>query len=176
MERWEEQVREDHQALEAQAGALEAALSIDVGPHDRRVVLSWIVRGLWPSLELHLRKEEEVLFPALQKLLGKDAGAISLLKEQHRELRSALRRIAELLQEPEISNWDSIALASEAFIDFLEDHEKKEDRLLIDVLDFSLKPKELKALAGELQQVAQKATTEEGWPLSRWGYPPRGGR
>ena len=123
---------------------------------------------------VHLRKEEEVLFPALQKLLGENAGALTLLKEQHRELRAALRRIAELLQEPEILEWDTVALVSEDFIDLLDDHEKKEDRLLINVLDLSLQPKELKALAGALQEVAQKAVTEEGWLSSKWGpFPER---
>lgn len=173
---WEAEVREDHQALEAQAGALEAALSIDISPQDRRVVLSWIVRGLWPSLELHLRKEEDALFPALQKLLGESAGSLTLLKEQHRELRSGLRRVAELLQETESTNWEGLALAAQSFIDLLEDHEKKEDRLLLDVLEFSLKPKELKALASTLHDVAQKAVTEEGWSPEGWKRSPGGAR
>lgn len=63
------------------------------------------------ALELHLRKEEEVLFPTLQCLL-------------------------------------------------LEDHEKKEDRLLIDVLGFSLKPEELKELARSFQRAAWKLHEE----------------
>ena len=84
---WSEGVHEDHRAISSEAQALEAALTVDIGPKDRRVVLSWIIRTLWPALELHLRKEEEVLFPALEKLLGKEGGALTLLKEQNRELR-----------------------------------------------------------------------------------------
>ncbi len=168
MERWDTQVREDHEALEAQMGALEAALTIDVGQEDRRVVLKWIVRTLWPALELHLRKEEEILFPALQNLLGNQAQAIALLKQQHGELRSTLRQLAELLQGDEGLDWEKITLSGRLLIDLLEDHEKKEDRLLIDVLEFSLKPKELLGLAGAFQQISQKAYTEEGWPGFAW--------
>ena len=69
MEEWADVVHEDHRALASQAGALDAALVIDVSPQDRRVVISWIIRTVWPALELHLRKEEEILFPALRRLL-----------------------------------------------------------------------------------------------------------
>ncbi len=173
MKRWDEGVQEDHQALESQVGALEAALGVDVTPQDRRVVLSWILRGLWPSLELHLRKEEEVLFPALQQLLGESAGAVTLLKEQHRELRAALRHLAELLQEPQGMDWPAVKLASQAFTELLEDHEAKEERLLLHVLEAGLKPKELKELAAAFHHVTQKAVLEEGWPT---GWPTHSAR
>ena len=61
-------------------------------------------------------------------------------------------------------HWEAIHLASQSFIDLLEDHEKKTDRLLLDVLQFNLRPKELKALAQAFQEVAQKAHEEEDWP------------
>ena len=161
MERWDEQVREEHNALESQVGALEAALKIDVGAEDRRVTLKWIVRTLGPALHLHLRKEEEVLFPALERLLGEDAGAITLLKEQHRELRASLKHVAELLENRENLNWEALGFAAQAFVDLLEDHERKEDRLLIDALEFGLKPDELKGLAKAFQQIAWKAYKEQ---------------
>lgn len=166
MKPWDALIREDHHALESQAGALEAALSIDLSTQDRRVVFSWILRGLSPSLELHLRKEEAVFFPALQRLLGESAGALVLLQQEHQELRRVLRHLAELLQDWERIDWQMVTLASEAFLHLLEEHEKKEDRLLVDVLEHSLKPKQLKGLAQQFQEVAQKAYAEEGWPSS----------
>ncbi len=171
MERWDEIIQEDHQALASQVGAMEAALTIDVGPEDRRVVLSWIIRTLWPALELHFRKEERVLFPVLGVLLGREAGALVLLREQLAQLRHAHRRLAEFLQDRENLNWQGIQLAVHAFSELLEDHEKKTQRLLLDVLEFNLKPQELKGLAEELTQVAQKAYTEEGWPRSHGTRP-----
>lgn len=165
--KWEDQVREDHQALQAQVGALEAALSIEVGTQDRRVVLSWIIRNLWPSMELHLRKEEEALFPELQRLLGKSAGALSLLRAQHAQLREGLRHLAELLQDQDNLQWNEIRVAAEAFIHLLDEHEKLEERLLLDVLRCHLKPKDLKPLAEAYRKVAETAYEEEGWPRPR---------
>lgn len=168
MKQWDTPIQEDHQALMAQAGALEAALTVDVPTRDRWVVLSWTLKGLHPSLELHLRKEEETLFPALQRVMGENAGAVTLLKEQHHELRAALRHLAELIQDAENLNWIGIQLAAEGFVDLLEDHEKKEEKLLIHVLEKNLKPKARAELAEEFQRVAQRVYVEEGWPERRF--------
>jgi iron-sulfur cluster repair protein YtfE (RIC family) len=156
VEGWETQVREDHQQLEAQVGVLKAMLEIEVGAEDRRVTLSRFIRVVGPDLELHLRKEEEVLFPALQRLAGEEAGAISLLNEQHRELRAALKRLAQLgcgcgYHEP--FDWEKVAQAGQRFVDLLEDHEKKEEQLLIRVLGKALKPQELMTLARQFRTI-----------------------
>ncbi len=164
MNRWSDGVHEDHETLASQAGALEAALGMDIGPEDKRVALSWVIHALWPSLELHLRKEEETLFPVLQRLLGENAGALTLLRRQNQELRLAHRHLAELLKEQGRFALEEIKIDSYAFIDLLEDHEKKVQRLLLDVLEFSLGPKELAVLAQKFQEIAQRAHEEEGWP------------
>ena len=166
MKEWADVVYDDHRALALQADALDAALTIDVSPQDRRVVLSWIIRTVWPVLELHLRKEEEVLFPALRHLLGGGAGALLILKEQNKELRAAHRRLAELLQEYDNLDWEEIKMASYSFMEILEDHEKKVNRLLVDILGFNLTSKELKTLGEAYERVAQKAREEEGWPTT----------
>ncbi len=161
---WREGVEEDHQLLASQVGALEAVFTMDARPQDRHGVLNWISRNLWPALELHLRKEGEVLLPALAQVLGKNAAALTLFKKDHQELRDAHRRLAEHLQTYEQVDWVSVRISSCAFIDLLEDHEKQTARLLLDVLGFNLKPKELEKLAHEFEQVAKRAYEEEGWP------------
>ncbi len=173
MEPWDDPVREDHRILESQMHVLEVALAMqDVKAEDRAVLLRWVIRELWATLELHLRKEEQVLFSALQRLLGEKAGAVTLMMENHQELRAALRRLSELLQETEAANDQGITMAADGLIEILEDHQKKEDRLLIDVLKFNLKPTELKELSRAYSRVAQKAYEEEGWPRSLWPRPP----
>lgn len=168
LQKWDEIIRQEHQVIVSQAKAMEGALHVDVGELDRRVVLSWILRSLSPFLELHFRKEEEVLFPALQQLLGEDVASVTILSHEHQQLRKTLRYLAELIQDPEILNWQGITLAVEAFLNLLEDHEKKEDRLVLDVLQYSLMPKELEKLIRDFQQVARKAHEEEGWPVPWW--------
>ena len=168
MDRWAEVVYEDHRMLVVEAGALEAALTMDMGPQDRRVVFSWSIRTLWVALELHLRKEAETFFPVLSRLLGEDTHALTLLKQQHQELRASHRRLAELLQVHETVDNPEMKAGVQEFIDLLDDHEKKTEHLLLDVLEFTLKPKELRALAHAFEQVAQRAHQEEGWPEIRW--------
>ncbi len=156
MERWETQVKEDHQALEAQVGALKAVLGIDAAMEDRRITLNRFVRVIGPDLELHLRKEEEVLFPALQRLVGEEHGAIALLREQHHQLRAALKRLAQLGCEcgrQETFNWGEVAQTGQEFVGLLEDHEKKEEQLLIRALSDALKPQELMALARQFRTI-----------------------
>ena len=168
MKPWDELIHKEHETLKTQAGVLDTALGIDASVQDRRVVLSWTLRNLGPEVELHLRKEEEALFPTLQRLLGKNASALALLHNDHKEIRASLRHLAELLQDPGNLDWDRIELAVQAFLFLFDEHEKVEDRLLLDVLHFNLSHKELKALAEGYQQVAKKAHQEEGWPTPWW--------
>lgn len=165
MEGWDAAVREDHRALKRQADVLESALGVDVGDQDRRVVLSWTLRSLWPELELHLRKEEETLLVRLESLLGGDSGALAMLRREHADLRAGFRHLAELLQDPTHLEWDRIELAVEGFLYLLEEHEKLGDHLLLDVLQYSLNRKERTSLMEAYRKVAERAHEEEGWPL-----------
>ena len=163
VERWEAQVRQDHQQLEAQVGALKAVLEIDAAVRDRLVALSRFVRVIGPDLELHLRKEEEIFFPALHKLAGEEAGAIALLKEQHQKLRATLKHLAQLVCEcgcQEKFDWEGAASSGKKFVDLLEDHEGKEEQLLIRALEKGLKPKELLELARQFQKIDWKFREE----------------
>lgn len=170
-EQWASAVREDHRQLREQAGVLESALAIDTTDLDRRVVLSWTLRNLWAKLELHLRKEEEALFSSLERLIGGDSGTLAILREEHAGLRAAFRNLAELLQDPTHLEWDRIVLAVEGLLYLLDEHDKLGERLLLDVLHYSLNHHEQEALAEAYRAVARKAREEEGWPAPSWNRP-----
>jgi len=163
MERWDSRVKGDHEALEAQVGALKMALTIEGTAEDRQVTLRKFIRAIGPDLDLHLKKEEEVLFPALQRLGEEKAGSITLLKEQHGQLRRILRQLAGLVCEcsgSETLDWKIVAQTGQQFIELLEDHERKEEQLVINVLNSSLKPQELMQLAQGFQKAAWAAFRE----------------
>ena len=164
MERWNRAVKEDHELLISQGKSLESALAGETSAEDKRLFISWIVGILHPMLELHLRKEDEVLLPALRILLGEEACAVTVLKEERDGLRGRLRWLAELLQAPEQLDWEAVTIASDSLLELLEDHENETNRLLMDLLQEHLTPKELKALGEAFQEVARKAYEEEGWP------------
>ncbi|MCM8794236.1 MAG: hemerythrin domain-containing protein [Candidatus Omnitrophica bacterium] len=156
----------DHEVLARQAGTMETTLRLEVTPENRRSILSWVVRILWPALELHLRKEEKVLFPEVRRLMGEKAGVVTIMEEQHLELRRAYRHVAELVQEEGRPDWSVIQFSAEAFIDALEDHGKKTQQLVLDPLKRHLKGKELRNLSEKMQEEVRKAHEEEGWPTT----------
>ena len=163
LERWRTPVLEDHRLLKKHAEVLDSALEIDTSDPKRRVVLSWVLRNLWPEMELHLRQEEEALFPALEHLLDSDSGALAMLRKEHSDLRAGFRHLAELLQDPTHLEWDRIDLAVDGFLYLLEEHERMSDRPLLDVLQHNLSPEELPGLAQAYRKVAEKAHEEAGW-------------
>ncbi len=152
---WGNPVREDHEAIEVQVGALDAIFKVGATPQNRWLALKWIIRSLKPLLEAHLEKEEEILFPALQKLLGVKANAIPFLKEQHQRIRGHMRHLEGLLYNQPIP-WEEITNSSQRFVDLLKEHEQKEDHLLLEVLESNLKRTELLKLAESFHQSAQR--------------------
>ena len=158
---WANPMREEHRALDSQKAALEAVLEGPSGPRSRNVMLFLMLRSFAPRLETHLRKEEEALFPAIQRLLGTESGPLVLLRDQHEQLRAYLNELAELLQVPEAACWERLESAGKALVDLLEDHEEKEGRFFIDLLASSLEPQELMGLARQFQQAACRCGEEE---------------
>lgn len=159
-ERWNRSIREDHKVLDSQAGTLSFALEHPTGPSDRRVALWHILLSFRPRLESHLWKEEQVLLPALERLVGPQAGALKLLMDQHNQLREHLQRLATLLEQPG-QPWEEIVGTGRSLVELLEDHEGKEGRFLLEVLEFSLRPEELMALARQFREAACKPSQEE---------------
>lgn len=151
---WNRNIREEHQILDSQADALKSALEHPSGRYDRKVFLHQLLKNFGPRLESHLWKEEQVFFPALRRLLGKESGRLDLLLAQHEQLRGHLRRLTTLLEGPNHPSWDEIARAGHCLVDLLEDHEDKEGRFLLEILEFSLQPKELMCLARQFREAA----------------------
>lgn len=158
---WDRQIQEEHQVLNSQREAIGATLERRAGPSDPRVDLWKILRGFSPRLELHLRQEEEVLFPALERLVGKGSGPLSLLMDQHEQLRAHIQRLSELLDCLKGCPWETIAQTGQSLVHLLENHEVKEGRFLLDLLECSLKPDELMGLARQFQQAAGRVFCEE---------------
>ncbi len=156
---WGECIREDHESLDSQAGALKFVVDHPTGPRDRRVAVGLILRSFSPRLESHLWKEEQVFFPALRHLLGSNAGMLEILLNQHGQLREQLRRLTDLLEDPGQS-WEAIAREGQCLVDLLEEHEEKEGRFLLEILEFSLQPEELMTLARQFRQAVHQSSEE----------------
>lgn len=152
---WNRNIQEEHKSLDSQAEALKATLEHPCGARDRRVALWQILLSFRPRLESHLWKEERVLFPALQELLGEKAGTLMLLQSQHEQLRDHLKRLAILAESGASSPWEAIVQTGRSLVDLLEEHEKRENDFLLEVLEHSLQPQALMALARQFREAAR---------------------
>ena len=158
---WNHQIQEEHRILDSQREALKNFLEQPTGPRDRRSHAAKILCSLGPCLRLHLRREEQVLFPAFEHLLGGPSGALALLRTQHDDLRALLDRLAQLLENREKDSWQTIVETGEALVALLEDHEQKEGRLMANILEYSLQPQQLMELAREFTAVSSRLAQEE---------------
>lgn len=158
---WNRSIREEHQALDSQAEALKCALECPPAPYDRITFLRQLLHSFGPRLESHLRKEEQVFFPALRRLLGAETDRLEILLDQHERLRQHLYRLTALLEMPDHGRWEEVVQTGRRLVDLLEDHEEKEGRFLLEILEFSLQPAELMRLAKEFHEAACKLAGEE---------------
>lgn len=144
---WEAVLREEHDVLEEKVRCLEWVLHLEIGPEDLWVTLRHLILDVKQSLEAHLEREEAVFFPALIRLIGEEAGAVRILQEQHEQLRAGLAYLLKLRGDQGTLNLREVAPAADSLLALLREHEKLEDRLLLDVLKYSMKQRELAALA-----------------------------
>lgn len=155
---WDRELKQEHRVIDSQKEGLRDLLSGKCcGPQDNRVKLRHILHSLSPTLELHLKQEESVLFPAMERLLPKEDKTVPDLAEQHRQLRAGLIQLKELLDHPEGCDWAGLVVAGQSFLLLLQDHEEKEDRFLLNRLEGALPPDELTGLARKFHEAACRA-------------------
>ncbi len=78
------------------------------------------------SLEVHLGREERLVYPAVERLFGGREGAASVLREEHASIRQRLDRLAKEIQGgrgPSPVRTDMLRLQ-------LDDHFRREERIL----------------------------------------------
>lgn len=146
MEYWGKAIHEDHGEVLAKIEGLQRATTLEVGPEDLWVMLRHLILNAHQGLEAHLRREEDLFFPALVHLIGEEAGAVRRLREDHRQLRLAAGYLMGLRQGRGPLDPQEVSQATDSLLALLTEHEKTEDRLLLDVLEYSLEPQVLEDL------------------------------
>ena len=90
---------------------------------------------------IHLREEEELLFPELVKKMGTSATSLQLILKEHEEIKTLLKEINNLILE---GNRPKIFSAVHSLGAKLEDHLKKENNLLYSIAHEFIDPETLK--------------------------------
>ncbi|HJN62326.1 MAG TPA: hemerythrin domain-containing protein, partial [Candidatus Parcubacteria bacterium] len=95
--------------------------------------------------EPHHKKEEEVLFPELEKKgIPKEGGPIGVMLLEHEKKRNHVRKLKEALNE---DNESQIKESSLAIISLLQDHINKENDCLYPMAEEVLSKEDLSNLA-----------------------------
>ena len=116
---------------------------LDLAHWNREVSAAWEREIRW-----HFQSEEEIVFPAAQKVEGLRALVAELLAE-HGEMRASFARSGQN------------ALAADELLRFrqlLHDHVRKEERHLFEQMQAALPASELSALGQELDEFFERNT------------------
>lgn len=127
-----------------------------------KVTVQQVAEFLQKDVELHLRKEEEALFPPLEEVIGSEGGPTAVMRLEHQELRTNNQELQRLAKELEKDRGATeiigqIQRVAPYICDFLRQHIHKENFIL-----FPLAEEELDEAT--LQQIAERMRAiEEGW-------------
>lgn len=101
--------------------------------------------------EPHHKKEEKVLFPALEKKgIPNEGGPIGMMLLEHEIKRNHKKGIEEGLKE---KNDEKIALSAKAIISLMREHIDKENNILYPMAEETLTPEELNLLGEECEKL-----------------------
>ena len=86
-------------------------------------------------LELHLRSEEETLFPAFEAKTGMQGGPTAMMRLEHGQMRSLLGSLSAAVAA---RSGDDFAGAAETLLVLMQQHNLKEENILYPMCDRAL--------------------------------------
>jgi len=108
----------------------------------------------------HHLKEEQILFPALEKRgIPLEGGPIGIMLLEHEEGRAYVRAMADALtlaeKDPEAAK-ATLVENGRAYLRLLKDHIRKEDQILFHMADEALSQEEQKGLVRDFEEHEEK--------------------
>jgi hemerythrin-like domain-containing protein len=151
---WLERMREDHRKVLERLAQLAPET-----PHGTRPPVPAVrefVDFLAGQFETHMAAEDDALFPIVLRTLPAVTDTLAPLQLEHRELRTMLQALRELLDTPAGKVRDEqIAIQMADLAELLRIHIRKEERLVFQVAERVLRP-------GELERLVSGRTTGTG--------------
>lgn len=115
------------------------------------------VRSFTADLDLHSRREEEVLFPMMAQYIGRETGPIAVMEYEHEQAKA---RLSAFLSEVERLDGSAgagdtrrIAGEVEAAVRILMDHFMKEENVLFPMAERILSEAEKEELMERIQAI-----------------------
>lgn len=146
-----EELKSDHQNILTHLADLEMVVNQPVIDQTK---IEEFLRFTETFAEPHHQKEEQVLFPALEKKgIPNEGGPIGMMLLEHAAKRDYLAKMKESLQE---NNETKLKENTQAMIFLLKDHIYKEDNILYPCAQDALTEEELANLASLCEKIKIK--------------------
>lgn len=152
-------LKEDHDEVQGKLSRLEDIF----GRLDKQAEVAAELKELAAFFEtdfwVHFTKEEDALFPELEKYLPKDQGPIGVMLEEHVELRETNRQLQKAISayfvlgnNPERK--ELIRKYGNRFIYALRDHIDKENSVLFELTEANLTKKQVETVSKGFEKIA----------------------
>ncbi|MDP2741639.1 MAG: hemerythrin domain-containing protein [bacterium] len=146
-----EELKSDHQNILKHLDDLEAIVNQPVINHAK---IEEFLHFTETFAEPHHQKEEQVLFPALEKKgIPNEGGPIGMMLLEHTAKRDYLIKMREALEK---NNDDKLKKNTQAMISLLRDHIYKEDNILYPCAQDVLTEEEMASLALQCEKIKIK--------------------
>ena len=114
------------------------------------------------DLVVHMRKEDEILYPALEEFLPRDVGPLMVLRTEHDDIVSNFNRMQNSYQlmlqgnlRPEVVQ--KFLFFGSTLLQLLHDHAYKEERVLFPMVARFLRPDLDARIAGDMETLSRAA-------------------
>lgn len=146
-----EELKSDHQTILAHLDELEKAIN---QPKINRAKVEEFLHFTETFAEPHHQKEEQVLFPALEKKgIPNEGGPIGMMLLEHTAKRDYLVKMREALQE---NDETKLKENTQAMISLLREHIYKENNILYPCAQDAMSEEELANLALRCEKIKTK--------------------
>ena len=146
-----EELKSDHQNILKHLDDLEAIINQTTINHAK---IKEFLHFTETFAEPHHQKEEQVLFPALEKKgIPNEGGPIGMMLIEHATKRDYLVKMREALQE---NNNIKLKENTQAMVSLLRNHIYKEDNILYPCAQDVLTEEELSILASQCEKIKNK--------------------
>jgi len=160
-------LRDDHVVVLDKLSTLGKAVK-DLGSrdaarfHEEKGTIADILAFLEQDVELHLKKEEVGLFPALEAIMGRGGGPVGVMLMEHEDLRAKIAELRNYLNEDSGADVKQGTLAgiegSASYIcSLLTQHIYKEDHILLPMSEQMLSPEAMQEIADKFGELDKKS-------------------
>ncbi|MEK6589397.1 MAG: hemerythrin domain-containing protein [Nitrospinota bacterium] len=160
MSRPTEILSNDHRVVLEKLNVLDRTIN-NIKSQDAKKTLEDLKLFIKKEMEVHFTKEEDALFPEIEKFMPREAGPLGVMLMEHEDLykyEDNLVRGIDLFIKNE-SNGEAIKLIKENgtnYINLLREHIYKEDNMLFMMADMHLEEDQIKEIMRKFEELDKK--------------------